>query len=70
MIKKDIIKDRINLGKILGFKEIKEDAPKKRKIKKSHTKNIAELRSSGYGMEQAVAIAMSKAGKARKKKKK
>ena len=42
-------------------------------LMKGHSKevvgsNISELRHSGYPERQAIAIAMSKAGKARKKK--
>lgn len=37
------------------------------KSKKVISKNIAELSNSGYKNKQAIAIAMSKAGKARKK---
>ena len=43
---------------------------KKGKSKKAISSNISELRHSGYPEKQAVAIAMSKAGKARKKRKK
>ncbi len=42
---------------------------KKGKSKKVVSENIRELRHSGYGEKQSVAIAMSKAGKSRKKKK-
>lgn len=41
---------------------------KKGKSKKTISKNIAELRRSGRPEKQAVAIAMDKAGKSRKKK--
>lgn len=41
---------------------------KKGKSKKAISANIAELRRSGYKPRQAVAIAYSKAGKSRKKK--
>lgn len=40
---------------------------KKGSSKKAISANIAELRRSGRPAKQAVAIAMSKAGKARKK---
>lgn len=43
---------------------------KKGKSKKVVSTNIAELVHSGYPVKQAVAIAYSKAGKARAKKKK
>lgn len=42
---------------------------KKGKSKRVISKNIEELMESGRPQKQAVAIAMSKAGKARKKKK-
>ena len=41
---------------------------KKGKSKKTVSANIRELRHSGYPERQAVAIAMHKAGKSRKKK--
>lgn len=41
---------------------------KKGRSKKAVSENIAELRRSGRPQKQAVAIAMSKAGKSRKKK--
>lgn len=41
---------------------------KKGKSKKTISRNIAELRRSGKSRKQAVAIAMSEAGKSRKKK--
>ena len=41
---------------------------RKGKSKKTVSSNIRELRHSGYPERQAVAIAMSKAGKSRKKK--
>ena len=41
---------------------------KKGSSKKTVSRNIAELRRSGYPAAQAVAIAMQKAGKAKKKK--
>lgn len=40
---------------------------KKGKSKKTVSSNIRELRHSGYPEKQAVAIAMSKAGKKKKK---
>jgi len=42
---------------------------KKGKSKKTISSNIRELRHSGYKEDQAVAIAMSKAGKSKKRKK-
>ena len=42
---------------------------KKGSSKKTISANIRELRHSGYPQNQAVAIAMDKAGKSRKKKK-
>lgn len=41
---------------------------KKGKSKKVVSKNISELRHSGYPEKQSIAIAMNKAGKSRKKK--
>ena len=41
---------------------------KKGKSKKTVSANIRELRHSGYPEKQAVAIAMHKAGKSKKKK--
>ena len=38
--------------------------------KKTISSNISELRHSGYPERQSIAIAMSKAGKAKKKKRK
>lgn len=43
---------------------------KKGKSKKAISYNISELMHSGRPQKQAIAIAMSKAGKARKRKKK
>jgi uncharacterized protein YdaT len=40
---------------------------KKGKSKKAVSANISELRHSGYPQKQAVAIAMSKAGKSKKR---
>jgi len=42
---------------------------KKGKSKKTVSKNIRKLRHEGYPQKQAIAIAMSKAGKSRKKRK-
>ncbi len=41
---------------------------RKGKSKKAISKNIRTLRHEGYPQKQAIAIAMSKAGKKRKKK--
>ena len=41
----------------------------KGRSKKVISKNISELRHSGYPQKQSIAIAMSKAGMAKKKKK-
>lgn len=38
------------------------------KSKKTVSKNISELRHSGYPQKQSIAIAMNKAGKSKKKK--
>jgi hypothetical protein len=43
---------------------------KKGKSKKAVSSNIRKLRHEGYKQSQAVAIALSKAGKSRKKRKK
>jgi hypothetical protein len=43
---------------------------KKGKSNKTVGKNIKELKSSGYPQKQAIAIALNKAGKSRKKGKK
>lgn len=42
---------------------------KKGKSRKTISSNISELRHSGYGQKQAIAIAMSTARKSKKKKK-
>jgi len=42
---------------------------KKGKSKKAISSNISTLRSEGFPKKQSIAIAMSKAGKSRKKKK-
>jgi len=42
----------------------------KSRSKKAISKNISQLRHENYPQKQAIAIAMSKAGKSRKKKKK
>jgi len=42
---------------------------KKGRSKKAVSSNIRTLRHEGYPQKQAIAIAMSKAGKSRKKKK-
>lgn len=53
----------------LDFKE--EAMPlKKGKSKRVVSSNISELRNAGYGQRQSVAIALDKAGKSKKKKKK
>ena len=54
------------------FMNCPSDFPKDNPLKKGSSKNvissnISELRHSGYPMKQSVAIAMSKAGKSRKK---
>lgn len=41
---------------------------KKGKSKKVVSENIRELRNSGYPQKQSIAIALSKAGKSKKKK--
>jgi len=42
---------------------------KKGRSDKAVSDNISELRHSGYPQDQAIAIAMSKAGRSKKKKK-
>lgn len=43
---------------------------KKGKSKKAISSNVSKLRHEGYPEKQSIAIAMSKAGKSKKKKKK
>ena len=42
---------------------------KKGRSRKTISSNISELRHSGYSQKQAIAIAMNKAGKSKKKRK-
>ncbi len=65
-----ISKHSATFGTSICFQKITEIMPLKTgKSKKSFSKNVSKLRGEGYNMKQSLAIAYTKAGKGKKRKK-